>query len=114
MTDFKKGMTVICTTANFKVSTAQSKAKPNTPNYLPFSNKDVKSGKIKVPVFRQKLTIRDVVMVGDKVGLLFEEIVNPVFEYNQIDGKEVKPFEQEVLFNSINFAIFTSRLVQKQ
>jgi translation elongation factor P/translation initiation factor 5A len=113
MSDFKKGMTVICTAANYKVPTTSSKASSDSAKYLPFKNKDIKEGKIKVPTFRQKLTIRDVVTVGKKVGLLFEEIKNPEFEYNMIDGKEVEPFMQELLFDSINFQLFSSRVVKR-
>jgi hypothetical protein len=106
--DFKKGLTVICTSANYKVPSGKNST--DSPKYLPFKNKDIKEGKIKVPKFRDKLTIRDVRVVGNKVGLLFEEIVNPEFEYNMIEGKEVAPFKQELLFDSVNFQIFSSRV----
>jgi hypothetical protein len=114
MSDFKKGMTVICTSAEYnKVPTARSKAKADSNNYLPFSTKDIKEGKIKIPSYRQKLTIREVVKVGDKVGLLFEEIKNPVFEYTVVNGKDVEPFEQEVVFDAINFQPFSARVIKK-
>jgi glycerophosphoryl diester phosphodiesterase len=113
MDDFKKGMTVICTSANYKVPASNSKEKSDSVKYLPFKNKDIKEGRIKVPTFRQKLTIREVVKVGKKYGLLFEEIKNPEFEYNTIDGKEVNPFMQEVLFDPINFQLFSARVLTK-
>jgi hypothetical protein len=109
MTSYKKGDKLICTFADYTIKRGAEKKYNKQP--FPFTNKDIKSGKIQVPTSRQVYTVRDVVKVSDKkYGLLFEELVNPVFEFNHdYNGNEVAPFEMELLFDPKNFQKYSPR-----